>query len=87
MGDKLGIAFNLEGLAGVVAGQGDAARAARLWGAAEAVRAVLGAPQPPADRAKFAPMVEAAQVDPGTWAAAWAEGRALPVEQAIASAL
>ena len=79
----------LEGLAGVAAGQGDAARAAQLWGAAEALRAALGAPQSPTDRVKFARMVEAAQaqVGPAAWAQAWAAGRAMPVEQAITSAL
>ena len=89
VGDKVGIAYGLEGLAGVAAGQGEVARAARLWGAAEALRRVLGAPLPPTEGAKFAPMVVAAQaqVDPVTWAAAWAEGRAMPLEQAVAYAL
>jgi predicted ATPase/class 3 adenylate cyclase len=89
LGFQLGFAYNLEGLAGVAAGQGVALQAARLWAAAEALRAVLGAPLSPADRAQFAPMVEAAQaqVAPAAWAQAWAEGRAMPVEQVIIYAL
>ena len=89
LGDKLSIAFDLEGLAGVAAGQSRSKRGARLWGAAEALREEIGAPQSPADRAQFERMIVAARatVDTGKWAQAWAEGRAIPLEQAIAYAL
>ncbi|MDQ5851903.1 MAG: tetratricopeptide repeat protein, partial [Chloroflexota bacterium] len=52
LGFQVSFAYNLEGLAGVAAGQGVALQAARLWAAAEALRAVLGAPLSPADRAQ-----------------------------------
>jgi hypothetical protein len=38
---------SLEDLAGVAAQRGDFERAARLWGAAEALRETIGAPLPP----------------------------------------
>ena len=50
MGERLGIAECLEELAAVAAGSGEPARAARLLGAAEAIRMAIGAPLPPYDR-------------------------------------
>jgi DNA-binding CsgD family transcriptional regulator len=89
VGDKLTIAFALGGLAGVAALQGHLHRAAQLWGAAEALRDVLGIGLPPADEGQF----ERLQVGPRfqlgdeAWRAAWAEGRALSAEAALALAL
>ncbi len=50
---KLNIPSCLEGLAGVVAAQRELAWAARLWGAAEALRETIGAPMPPVERANY----------------------------------
>jgi predicted ATPase/class 3 adenylate cyclase len=88
-GDKELVASGLEGLAGVVAAQGEPAWAARLWGAAEAVREVIGVPIPPVERANYERAVAAARAQLGkkAFAAAWAEGRATPLEQGIANAL
>jgi predicted ATPase/DNA-binding CsgD family transcriptional regulator/transcriptional regulator with XRE-family HTH domain len=79
----------LEGLAGVAAAQGQPERAARLFGAAEAERTSVAMPLPPAYRAAYERDVAAAhaQLDEATFAAAWAAGRALTPEQAIAYAL
>jgi hypothetical protein len=41
LGDKMMLAECLEGLAGVAAARGDAERTARVWGAAEALRAEI----------------------------------------------
>jgi predicted ATPase/Tfp pilus assembly protein PilF len=89
VGDKEGIANGLEGLAGVAAVQGQAERAARLWGAAEALRDAIGAPLPPADRIRYQPYLTAASTSLGraAFAAAWAEGQVMPLEQAVAYAL
>jgi predicted ATPase/Tfp pilus assembly protein PilF len=89
VGDPRSIARNLEGLAAVAGAQGQAARAARLCGAAEMLRETMGTPLPPVDRARYAHAVAAAraQFDAAAFAAAWAEGRTLPLEQAIADAL
>jgi predicted ATPase/DNA-binding XRE family transcriptional regulator len=77
-----------EGLAGVVA-QRQPARAARLFGAAEALRETAGTPLPPVNRADYARDVAAARAHIGedAFAAAWAAGRALSLERAIADVL
>jgi non-specific serine/threonine protein kinase len=84
-----GIPFNLEALAITAAEQGQAEWAARLWGAAEASREVTHSALPPSYQADYAPYLEAARAALGTeaFAAAWAEGRALALEQAIALAM
>jgi DNA-binding CsgD family transcriptional regulator len=83
--DKLNIASCLEGLAGVVAAQGESVWAARLWGAAEGLREAIGAPIPPVERANYERAIAVAHAKLGerTFSAAWAEGRALTVEQAL----
>jgi non-specific serine/threonine protein kinase len=75
----------LDGLAGVAAAQARPARAARLLGAAEALREAIGAPTPPAGRAAHEREVAAlrAALDGEAYAAAWADGRALPLERAV----
>jgi len=79
----------LEGLAGAAVTQGLAEQGARLFGATEALRESMGWPLPPVSRADYERDVAAvrAQLDEATFAAAWAAGRALPLEQAIADAL
>jgi non-specific serine/threonine protein kinase len=83
------MAFCLEGLAGLNAVGGHPERATRLVGAAEALREVIGTPLPLVLRADYERDVTAAraQLDTATFAAAWAAGRALTLEEAIAEAL
>lgn len=80
-------AFALEGLAGVVAARGEFCRAARLWGAAEALRDAMGTPLPLVDRPIYERSVAAARASLGekAFAAAWAEGRTMTPEQALAA--
>jgi non-specific serine/threonine protein kinase len=87
--DKRGIAMDLEGLAAVAVGQAQSRRAARLFGAAERVREAMGAPLPPADRAEHDRSVAAVRGALGedAFAAAWAEGRAMSLEEATRYAL
>jgi len=86
---KGSIASSLERFAGIAAGQGQPDRAARLLGAAEALRKAIGAPLPPVERPDYERTVAAAraQFDAATFATAWAEGQALTLEQVIAEAL
>jgi non-specific serine/threonine protein kinase len=89
LGDKQGLAEGLEGMAYAAAGQGQAARAARLFGAVEALREALGAPIFPCDRAdheRHAAMARRA-LGEGAFDAARAAGRALPLDDAVAYAL
>jgi predicted ATPase/class 3 adenylate cyclase/DNA-binding CsgD family transcriptional regulator len=93
-GNKEFIATCLEGLAAVVPTHGSVEAplagvrwAARLWGAAEAVRQHIGAPLPPVFRADYERSVAAARVLLGEkpFAAAWAQGRTMTPEQALAA--
>jgi hypothetical protein len=87
--DQPGLVAGLEGLASVACAQGQATQAARLFGAADALRASVGTHITPAERADYERQLAAvrAQLDEPAFAAAWAAGRALSLEQAIAEAL
>jgi non-specific serine/threonine protein kinase len=87
--DLMRMPYCLEGLAAVASLRGQLPRAARLFGAAEALRAVTGSPLPPAQRADYEQRVAAvrAGLDTATCAAAWSEGAAMSPEQAMAYAL
>jgi non-specific serine/threonine protein kinase len=101
LGNKIDVAECLEGLAGVAAAErqaeggrhaakdGKVDRAARLFGAAEALREIASSPLPPYRRADYDRDLAAARAQLGeeAFAAAWAEGRAMTMEQAIAYAL
>ncbi len=69
--------------------RGHPERAARLFGAANALLERSGAVLDEVDQAEHARDVAAtrAQLDEATYAAAWAEGRAMTLEHAIAYAL
>ena len=84
-GFKEFIAAGLEGLGAVVGAQGAPLEAARLWGTAQALRAAIGAPLPPVDRADYERAVGAARTALGeeAFATAWADGGAMPLEQAL----
>jgi len=75
----------MEGRAQVAAAHGHAARAAHLLGAAEAVRAAIGAPLLPRAKAGHDCTVAAARTSLGddAFAAAWEMGATLSLEQAI----
>ena len=68
--------------------RGEAAQAARLFGAAAALLDRLGAPLRPAVQANDEAMQAPARaaLGPDAFAAAWAEGAALPLARAIAEA-
>jgi DNA-binding CsgD family transcriptional regulator len=84
---KCNVASCLEGLAGVRAALGERLQAARLWGAAEALREAIGAPLPPIYRPAYERAVRAARAQFGekAFAAAWAEGRTMTLEQLLAA--
>ena len=102
-GDQQDIATSLEAFGGLALAtyaakqsSADAAtvqalhlRAARLWGAAEALRERIGAALPPSTLQTQAQEVAEGRERIGSslWMAAWAEGRTMDLEQAIAYAL
>ncbi len=87
MGDTDLANYCLEGLADVAEAQGKLIWAARLWGVAEALREAIGAPLPPVWRADYKRSVAAARTYLGeqAFAAAWAEGRAMTLEEVLAA--
>ena len=89
LGDRYVTQGCLQGLARVAHGTGHYERAVRLFGAAKALREVLGALLPPVDQADHDKSVASARAALGgpAFAAAWAEGRAMTLEQAIEYAL
>jgi predicted ATPase/DNA-binding XRE family transcriptional regulator len=80
---------DLEGLAGVAAGQGEAKLAARLYGAADAIRAACGTPVRPSHQDIYDRGFTAAQalLGPEEFARAYQQGRTVPAEQIITDAL
>jgi non-specific serine/threonine protein kinase len=82
-------AYCLEGFAGLAGAREQGMRAARLWGAAEALRTNIGAPLPPEPRSYYERSMSAARALPGegAWEAAFAQGMAMSAEEAAEYAL
>ena len=89
LGGREGVARSLAELASVALAQARPERAARLFGAGEAMREMVNAPLPPADRVDYDRQLAALrmELDETAFAAAWAQGRAMTLEQAIEYAL
>ena len=92
MGHTLNMIAGIEGLASVNAASSPtspafASRAAQLWGAAEAMRETVGAPLPPVERASYLRALDTARAALGqeALARAWAKGRGMSPEQALAT--
>jgi tetratricopeptide (TPR) repeat protein len=88
LGDQIALAQSLEDLAGLAGQQGQSERAIRLLGAAEAFLETLGARLPVSVPAEYKRTVTdgRALLGEARFAAVWAEGRKLDLEQAIAYA-
>jgi predicted ATPase/class 3 adenylate cyclase/Tfp pilus assembly protein PilF len=89
MDDQRGTATLLESFAGLEAQLGRTRPATRLWAAADALRRSIGSPMPANDRAEYDRMVALARaaVSDEAFAADWAAGQALTVEQAASEAM
>jgi predicted ATPase/DNA-binding SARP family transcriptional activator/DNA-binding CsgD family transcriptional regulator len=89
VGDQLITVESLDGLACVSVAEGQTIRAAKLFGAAQALRETVSRRLEPRERALREPhlVVARSRLDEATWEAAWAEGRAMSMEQAIEYAL
>jgi tetratricopeptide (TPR) repeat protein len=88
-GVKLAIQGCFYGMASVNASRGQPERAARLFAAAEVLRGSIGYALPAHDRDEYASTVTAIRATMGdvAFATAWAEGRAMTLEQAVEYAL
>jgi predicted ATPase len=85
--DEEAIVACLDGLANVVLVEGEPAWAARLWGATETLGDTRGRFLPPVERVPYEQAVAAARAQLGEkdFAIAWADGRAMTPEQALAA--
>jgi predicted ATPase/DNA-binding CsgD family transcriptional regulator len=88
-GDRGTLLMSLEGLACVAAAEGEAIRAARLFGAAEALMAVIDYRLVPQERAVLEPYRASvrSRLGEAAWEEAVAEGGALGLDHAIGYAL
>ncbi|MGH2523025.1 MAG: hypothetical protein ACRDH2_11030 [Anaerolineales bacterium] len=84
-GHRAAVAHELECIACIAGAQGQNERAARLLGAAEALRELIGSPMTPLERVEYDQAVSTvrASMDEALFAKFWAEGQALPMEDAI----
>jgi hypothetical protein len=84
-----GIPACLEGLGGVAGARGEAARAVRLFGATAVLRELVGYAREPVDQPGFARWSAPVRATLGeeAFAAAWAEGEAMTLDDAVAEAL
>lgn len=87
--DRWGLTGGLEHMAAIVGDGGQPERAVRLLGAAEALREAAGAPHGPNERPHYERQVAATRdaLTEAAFTAAWAAGRAMSLEQAVAEAL
>ena len=87
-GDRWNLAHYLAGLGGTALGLGQPERAARLLGSAAARLRAAAVPPWPVDRAEHDRhrAVARARLGEAAFAAAWADGWAMPAEQALAEA-
>ncbi|HET9223051.1 MAG TPA: tetratricopeptide repeat protein, partial [Roseiflexaceae bacterium] len=83
------IAESLESLARLAAEQGQAARAVHLFGAVETLRATIGTPSLPEERAADERTLSdiRARLDEAAFTAALEAGRAMPLARAVAEAM
>jgi non-specific serine/threonine protein kinase len=91
VGEKVNVAFCLEGLAAIAAEAEDERRAARLWGASEAILEdieVISYPFAPEPSLRERRVAEARTLlGEQSWTRAWAEGRAMTPGEAVAYVL
>lgn len=89
LGDGWQLAYVIEDIGGLAALQGQAERALKLVGAASALREEIGSPLSPAEQTKLEHTLEPARqaLSEAMQEQAWAEGRALSLEEAIDYAL
>ena len=85
LGDRLRLPDTLDAFASLAAATSDPLRAARLWGASEALKKEIGSQGTTAERARREARISAARAEvsgAASFDAAWAEGAAMAVEEA-----
>jgi hypothetical protein len=89
LGHRAAVANQLECLAFIAIAHEQAERAAKLLGAAEALREKINIPMSPFERVEYDKLVAELRkgVDEKAFSNLWSEGRGMTMEQAIQSAL
>ena len=89
LGDRIGISKCLAGLAEVNRAKGNGELAAQLLGASEAILTTTSSKLEPSDRSEHESYVTTARqhLDKEAFAASWDQGKAMTLEQAVATAL
>jgi predicted ATPase len=89
VGDRPGVIDSLEGLAGVAAATASPRRAARLWGAADALRQQMGNARSVPESIAYERQVKPvrATLMAGAFDQSWDEGRAMSLDDAVRYAL
>jgi predicted ATPase/class 3 adenylate cyclase/Tfp pilus assembly protein PilF len=89
LGDKWDVADTLEELAAVHCAQGKASSAATIFGAAEALREVIGARRSPLETETYEKRMTdlRARLDETSFGAAWSDGRDMEMDDAVDFAL
>jgi tetratricopeptide (TPR) repeat protein len=84
-----GIIYSLGGFATVACAKGNVEEAVKLFGAVDALLQSPGASMPPAERAEYDQVLAVAEgeLSETIFAAAWAEGQAMTMEQAVTAVL
>jgi ATP/maltotriose-dependent transcriptional regulator MalT len=88
-GQLAAVAHQLECFAFIAQHEGEAERAARLLGVAEALREIINAPMREDEQVEYEKEIASLRVkiDAAVFAAAWSEGRAMDLERAIGYAV
>ena len=89
IGDPRGMVYSLEAFAGLSTKQRKWEQAAVLWGAAEALREVIGSPRPADERDQYDRDVAEVhqELEEEAFSTAWAKGRSMTMKQAVTLAL
>jgi hypothetical protein len=89
LGDRPGVIESLEGFAGVAAATAAPRRAARLWGAADALRQEIGSARSVHERIAYEPQIKAVRaiLTAEAFDQAWDEGRVMTLDDAVRYAL
>ena len=89
LGDRPGVIYSLEGLAAVAAATAAPQRAARLWGAADALRQEIGYARTAHDSTAYERQVKPvrATLTAEAFDQAWDQGRAMTMDVAVRFAL
>jgi non-specific serine/threonine protein kinase len=87
--NEIGVAFNLEGMAGLFAAVGKHEMAARLIGWSDTLRQRIDDPRPPLEQAEVDKIIAAclAKIGEGAFSDAYDEGQKMSLDEAVAYAL